>query len=434
MLSLVFALATAKSLENVKVDWNRALRWSVLITLGIALPIALFKNTSGLTDEEKSEADLGLMEYPDRFWAYVAIALISYFVVYIFIWLRKGGNAQKATKCAFLGVILISVFYSIYFITLGKTLSYDTHNYIVPYAIEGKEEISLPDKDSGNFRIDVYDGMDNMGMYWRLPSINTFHSVVPASVIEFYETVGVERAVASRPEIQKFGLREFLSVRWLFVEAGNDLFDGESETGNFYLNRGYEYYDTQCGFDIYENTNYVPMGFTFDSYISKEEFETEGDSYQHQLLLKALVLDEQQISEFGNELMERLTLDVVNYSAEAYEYDCQELLDEYCYNFEKSNRGFSADIDLEKENMVFFSVPYEEGWSAKVNGEKVEIEKVSYGFMAVRCPEGTSHIEFSYMTPGLKAGALMSATSLAVLIVYLVSAHYIMEKGRKQEI
>ena len=39
--------------------------------------------------------------------------------------------------------------------------------------------------DDTNFRIDVYDGVDNTGMYLGLPTINAFHSVVSPSIMDF---------------------------------------------------------------------------------------------------------------------------------------------------------------------------------------------------------------------------------------------------------
>ena len=52
-----------------------------------------------------------------------------------------------------------------------------------------------------------------------------------------------------------------------------------------------------------------------------------------------------------------------------------------CDTFETSGNGFDATITLKEENLVFFSVPYDKGWTATVNGEPVEIEKVNVGFM-----------------------------------------------------
>lgn len=69
---------------------------------------------------------------------------------------------------------------------------------------------------------------------------------------------------------------------------------------------------------------------------------------------------------------------------------------------------------------MFFSVPYDSGWSATVNGEPVVIEKASVGFMAVRVPAGEAEIRFEYMTPGLIPGAFVSAGGLVLLGVYLL--------------
>lgn len=70
--------------------------------------------------------------------------------------------------------------------------------------------------------------------------------------------------------------------------------------------------------------------------------------------------------------------------------------------------------------MVFFSVPYEKGWTAKVNGKAVDVEKVDIGFMAVRCEAGDNSIEFSYETPGLRIGLMISAGGLLLLVIYLL--------------
>ena len=36
---------------------------------------------------------------------------------------------------------------------------------------------------------------------------------------------------------------------------------------------GWKYYDTQNGFDIWENEYYIPMGFSYHAYITQEEYE-----------------------------------------------------------------------------------------------------------------------------------------------------------------
>lgn len=35
-------------------------------------------------------------------------------------------------------------------------------------------------------------------MFWEVQSIQAFHSIVPGSLMEFYDSIGVQRDVASR--------------------------------------------------------------------------------------------------------------------------------------------------------------------------------------------------------------------------------------------
>ena len=70
--------------------------------------------------------------------------------------------------------------------------------------------------------------------------------------------------------------------------------------------------------------------------------------------------------------------------------------------------------------MVFFSVPYEKGWTAQVNGKDVTVERVNIGFMAVLCGEGENTITFRYETPGLRIGAIVMLCGAAGLLLYLI--------------
>lgn len=66
-------------------------------------------------------------------------------------------------------------------------------------------------------------------------------------------------------------------------------------------------------------------------------------------------------------------------------------------------------------------MPYEDGWSAQVNGKNVDIEKVNVGFMAIEVPANqVCKITFTYNTPGLNAGMIISIAASAVFIIYIL--------------
>ena len=69
---------------------------------------------------------------------------------------------------------------------------------------------------------------------------------------------------------------------------------------------------------------------------------------------------------------------------------------------------------------MFFSVPYDQGWKAQVNGNDTEIIKVDFGLMAVPCEQGDNTIKFTYETPYLKIGVILTGTGFLVWTGYVV--------------
>lgn len=416
MLTLMMALATVISLENSKTDWRRALSWTGSITAVMLVAIGFMPNTTEAQSGEKVTT-YGLMQYPDRFWAYGAIALVSLAVLALLLKLMRK-NRKKFIRYTYVCVGVISVCYSSYLLVLGKTQGYNSQDFIIPHVLNKGSEINLPDTNST--RSDFYKTMDNTAMFWQIPSIQAFHSIVPGSIMEFYPSIGVTRDVGSRPETDVYGLRSFTSTRWLFDYK----FDGESFTDedNRTAMPGWSYYDTQNGYDIWENEYDIPMGFTYDRFINVEKYKSCPEGSRHLLLLKAMTLTDEQLEKYADITGGRSYSGNFTYSEEQYKEDCLARRETACTNFVYDNKGFSAQIDLsgKDDQLVFFSVPYEDGWSAAVNGEPVDIEKVNIGFMAIRVPGGkVSEIRFDYKTPGLKTGLIITSVCVLAFLLYL---------------
>lgn len=53
----------------------------------------------------------------------------------------------------------------------------------------------------------------------------------------------------------------------------------------------------------------------------------------------------------------------------------------------------------EKAEMIVTPIPYEKGWSLKINGDKVPIEKVNYAFIGIPLEVGGNEIEMTYYPP-----------------------------------
>ncbi len=415
---LIMCLATVMAVEDNNISWKPAFKWVTAITVVTTLIVGLWpagKNDDGsishfgiYTFEEDSYT------YIVRFWVTCAIALISLLILGILLHkYRKYHSIFIRNSLA--AVCVISVIYSAVFIGCGKSHSYDINDEVIPDLIEGKVEL---EGDPDTFRIDCYECMDNTAMFLGYSSINAFHSIVPGSVMEFYEYVGEERSVASRPETDNYAIRSLLSVKYLLSRVGGDSFvDDDGET----LMPYWQFVKQENDLNVYENECYIPYGFTYDSYISKEKCDTISEDQRAEMLVKAILLDEKQIEKYAKRLgLENI--DEVGYFLDGLDFleDTKARSETAAYEFVREKNGFSSKIKLEKENLVFFSVPYEEGWTAYVNGSPVEIEKVNIGFMAVLAPAGDVEIEFRYSTPGLMLGLVISLSAALMFGLYLL--------------
>ena len=399
---LLMALATVQALRSRSIDLERGIRWTFIFTAGVTIIL-------GLTPTLQSDGSVKfcLAKYPDRFAATVAIALLGLGALWLIV-RRLRGTPKLFMRAMTAACCFVSVVYSITFIAMGKTHS-DNTDFIRDTALDGRYQLELPDDTFA--RSDIYKGMDNLGMYWHLPNIQAFHSIIPVSTMEFYPKVGVKRDVSSKPETQYYQLRPLLSVRWLFISENSEDQD---------VMPGYELHSTQLGYNVYENQYFIPMGFTFDYYITVRDLEQIPEDDRAAVLLRALVLKDEAAARH-NDLLERMPQSYYsNLGEDEYYTDCENRRATAGYSFEIDNRGFTSKINLPRENLVFYSVPYDEGWSATVNGVPAEIEKVDLGFMAVRAPAGDNTIRFTYTTPGLYPGLAVSAGALLILIVYLL--------------
>lgn len=501
---LMMCLATATAIEDTEIEFKTPYKWVLGITLAITAVIGLFPQKQG------EEIILGLYTqdsnsniYIVRFIITAAIAILGLLALKVILPYVKT-NFKKFSSAAIAMIVVFSMVYGVVFIATGKTHSYAEKEVLIDQLLES--DLELPESD--NYRVDVYNGVDNTAMFLNLDSINAFHSIVPTSVTEFWEYVGEERGVASRPTTNSYAARSLLSVKYLLDREGKNADDQFEDSMGLCKMNGFTYYKTMGGYKIYENQNYIPYGFTYDYYVTRKQADSFAKGDRSNLMVKAILLEDNQVVKYGDILtnislkdtefdpnyipqLEQSEIDESNNSNnESVNDDSDEVLEtvanseetsdeetssdkseesevisseddfieqqkqdllnqEYLEvdlsevalstdassraktagTFAKTKNGFKAEITLERDNLVFYSIPYDEGWTAYINGSPVEIEKVNVGFMAVLAKAGTNTIEFKYETPGLKYGIIISLASLLIFAVYmLVSYIYIKKK------
>ena len=413
MPTLILAAMTVNALEDPDVDLDapaRGIGWIMLATLVFAV-VPVRDDTTGTWS-------FGVLKNPEQFFVVLGFGLLG-LMLYRYlcgIWRQNSRFAQRMTAA----VLVFACVFSMVHIGIGKFGQWHTDSDLVEQdtnALQLKND--LPE---GDYRIDTYKIHDNIGMWLDKSCLQYFGSTAAPSILSFYPGLGVKRDVRSEPEITNYALRGLLSVEYLITTPEKrESFEDEADAGWTYL-------ADVDGYTLYHNDNYVPMGFTYDYYVTKATYEASVKTLRSNLLLRALVLEDEDVKAYGQYLTELpdTMLDDLHY--DSYTQDCADRRAHSCSVFQMNNAGFHAEITLDKTNLVFFSVPYDDGFTAYVNGEKADILRVDEGLMAVLCPAGASSIDFVYQAAGLSASRVVTAVAIPVWVVYV--AYFVRRKRR----
>ncbi|MGN0627297.1 MAG: YfhO family protein [Oscillospiraceae bacterium] len=425
MFELMLVLATVKALESScgdgdgdeEIEYKKGLVPAFAVTIGLIAILVL----TPVYDGSDGSWSFGLL-YNNMWFLLSASFAVGSLCLTAALWYL---NKKKYFKnLAVIMTAAVCAAYGFAYIQFGYGFAGD-HQEIIDDAVGLYGEMSLPDEQNGDFvRADFYECFENMGLYWNIPSIRCFHSIVPSSIMEFYPEVGVKRDVSSKPEYSFYGLRALLSVKYLYADA-------DETTPDTVLTEGFNYHSTVNGYNIYENENFIPMGFTYDYYITEEEYYSVPEGQRDKVLVSAIVLNNSQILRYSSSLRHLSDGPDMYMSYDTFTRHAADRAESSSISFKADSSGFTSTIFLSRKNLVFFSVPYDEGWTAYVNGVETAIERVNTGFMAVYADKGVNEIVFVYETPGLKIGAIISAGALVITAGYI--AYFVIRYKRRKE-
>ena len=413
MPTLILAAMTVNALEDPDIDLDapaRGIGWIMLATLVFAV-VPVRDDTTGTWS-------FGVLKNPGQFFAVLGFGLLG-LALYRYlcgIWRQNSRFAQRMTAA----VLVFACVFTMVHIGIGKFGQWHTDSDLVEQ--DNNALLLKNDLPEGDYRIDTYKIHDNIGMWLDKSCLQYFGSTAAPSILSFYPGLGVKRDVRSEPEITNYALRGLLSVEYLITTPEKrESFEDEADEGWTYL-------ADVDGYALYHNDNYVPMGFTYDYYVTEATYQTSIKTLRSNLLMRALVLTDEDVAQYGKYLTE-LSEDMLNdLHYDSYTQDCADRRAHSCSVFQMNNAGFHAEITLDKTNLVFFSVPYDDGFTAYVNGEKTDILRVDEGLMAVLCPAGASSIDFVYQAAGLSASRVVTAVAIPVWVVYV--AYFVRRKRR----
>lgn len=413
---LIMVLATANALQRKGPNLVYGAKVAVIAT-GLFGLLGLIP-----TKHEDGWWQLGVAENGLRFWVNYLTAMLAVVLFFVIVWFYK--DRKRFTKILLALVLGFSVFYSVIHLSLGKFQWWERDSSYKDQQYIAAQKLDLPDDEF--YRIDAYKAHDNLGLWVDKSCLQTFNSVVTPSIMEFYPSVGVERDVSSKPKPHLYALRGLLSVRYTVMPTHAVAAFEEELTGS----KGWQPIQKADDLVLYENDNYVPLGFYYNHYIDTEQLETVPEQERSAILMRAIGLTPPQIEKYGYLFDGALPKQNRATGYDYYVEDCNARRAASSHTVTADASGFTSRITLDRDNLVFYAVPYDEGFTATVNGAEAEILKVSNGLMAVPAQAGENDIVFSYKTPGFHAGLAITFGSLALLGVYWFVGHRRDKRGK----
>ncbi|MDO5085924.1 MAG: YfhO family protein, partial [Erysipelotrichaceae bacterium] len=156
---------------------------------------------------------------------------------------------------------------------------------------------------------------------------------------------------------------------------------------------------------LFEDQQYLPMGYTYVDTITFEELY-QYDYYTQLHHMKNRLVTNQQQPLSGTR--------------------------SYLKDFQIQKNTIKGNIDVNGNQYLFFSIPYDEGWTCYVNGKVMPIQKAHQGFMAIYLQEGHHEITLTFIPNGLKKGMLLSVIAIVSYVIIVVLHHKYNKRREKR--
>lgn len=198
----------------------------------------------------------------------------------------------------------------------------------------------------------------------------------------------------------------FASVKYFITEDFN----------NPLRHSGYDSIATFENVIVLENKNFLPIGFTYDKYLLYNDFSKLNKFKKQQALLKAIVIDDivqaQNLKPFDTNELEPID----SFSVAKY-IEMIDSLKTSSFNItDFKHKQIKGNITIKKSGMLFFTIPYDEGWTIFVNGVANKPLKSNIGFMSIYLEQGNYELvlerkpQFFILTLSLAIISLLTLT------------------------
>lgn len=237
----------------------------------------------------------------------------------------------------------------------------------------------------------------NFGLYYGIPTLKTYDSLYN------YETFQLLNYTRQYPEVnwiftfEEPAFFEMLSAKYTITTSDTD------PTALSYFAEEITIPGVPEGYKIYQHTGDFAIAKTHNSFISHDAMLTmakDDQIYLHELaatLTNNIIID--------SSLIESLQQHYGTTTKQSFNPT------------NMTNNSMAFEINVTEDSFVYFSIPYSEGWTIRINGVKGTPLHVNGGFIGLELKKGVNEVTFNYTVPYLTTGFTLSLLGLILVMI-----------------
>ena len=281
----------------------------------------------------------------------------------------------------------------------------------------------IRDIDKGVFRIEkTYDSAslaDAMAQDYMGVKSYYFHG---SGIVDFFTGIGLVAAPRAGSNINsysnwlpnvgpRFMLNSLLGVKYIIAKEPLDW-------------PGFVVARKQRDYQIYRNEMALPLGIVQTRQITVDAYsrisapaQADANILRDIVLINAVVVDK-PVAGFGAPLELDDLLGAKILSLQDRYFAPAAALQQTGLRIEQfSNTRISGRIHPGKAGILVFSIPYNRGWSLKIDAEAKPMMRANFGMLAAPVGAGARKVELVFRLPGQQEGVLLGILGFALLVL-----------------
>lgn len=402
---------------------------------------------------------------------YLTLIFVVIYAILLYVWNKNRGPWAAPLMFLTAMIVIIESAVNLDYTGLSKT---DRKSFLLDNKAVEAVMKDVRREDSSLFRVDKYTGQitKNDGAWDHYPSISVFSSTANAGITELFGALGLENSMndynynGSTLLTNSIFSVKYIITNKLIKESGFVTYqtghDGEFVYKNNYtLPIGFMVpsdsetkWHTDGTVSPFESQNTLAKAFAGVEGLFTEEVSYSGNSdYRiipqtsghYYAVIKnknvesaTVIINDVQSYQFtdismGNRVLDcgyatpndnievsadnTMSISFVRMDMEKFK-QFYEKMNEHSLNVTRhSTTKIEGTINVSQRGIFFTSIPFDKGWTLKVDGKKVDITAYKDAFISAELTPGEHKITLTYFPRGLALGIFLTLLSIAILVL-----------------